>query len=81
MTKKEELLQFIKDKELKFTSTGSGLNAECLEVAGFASYLEYKEQDLLDDLEELKLSFEATKEIERVFLYALKHNYGKIYKR
>lgn len=81
MSKKEQLLQFIKDKELKFTSKGSGLNAECVELSGFADYLEYEEQELLDDLEELKLSFEATKEIELVFWYAQKHNYGKIYKR
>jgi hypothetical protein len=81
MSKKEHLLKFIEDKELTFTFTGSDLNGECVELVGYADYLDYKDQELLDDLEELKLSFEATKEIERVFRYAKTHKYGKIYKR
>ena len=81
MSKKEKLIEFIESADLKFTSKGSALNGECVELAGYADYLEYEEQELLDDLEELKLSFEATKEIEKVFWYAKKHNYGKIYRR
>lgn len=82
MIKKEKLLEFINDKNLKFTSTGSGLNGECVELLGYADYLEYNDiQELLNDLEELKLSFDATKEIERIFNYTKKNNYGKIYKR
>ena len=73
MTKIE---QFIVDNDLDFESTDSGLNANCVVLAGYALHigLEDFEDELLPEL--VHVSVDALEELERVFNYASANNYG-----
>lgn len=75
-----KIQQFIKDNGLEFTGTGSGLNSDCVILAGFADYYEVGSySDLLTFIQEddlYELSCEASDELERVFRFAYGANYG-----
>jgi len=71
-----EIIKFIKDNKLDFTSEGSGLNSNCTILSGYALHLELTFFELCDELAEMTLSDEAWNELERVFDYAEDNNYG-----
>lgn len=73
MTKIEK---FIVDNDLDFESTDSGLNANCVVLAGYALHLGIDdfETELLPEVE--GLNNDALLELERVFNYARVNNYG-----
>ncbi len=73
MTKIE---QFIVDNDLDFESTDSGLNANCVVLAGYALHLglEDFETELLPEVEDF--NNDALIELERVHDYAAVNNYG-----
>ena len=73
MTKIE---QFIVDNDLDFESTDSGLNANCVVLAGYALHLNMDdfEGELLPEVEDF--SNDALIELDRVHDYARANNYG-----
>lgn len=81
-----KIQKFIKDNDLDFTGSGSGLNGNCVILAGFALYLNNDTDDyaqLLDDIQEgdlHTLTADATIELERVFDFAYGESYGDWWK-
>jgi hypothetical protein len=79
MTKKKiNLIQnFIVNNSLDFSGRGSGLNGNCVILAGYACYLG------VDSIEELiegvlrEIDEESERELIKVFNYAKKNNYGE----
>jgi len=71
--------KFIRENELMFNSTGSGLNSDCTILSGFADYKGVN--DINDLVKAVKIVRpDATKgfelELERVFSFAYTANYG-----
>jgi hypothetical protein len=73
----KEILKFIKDNKLEFDLEGSGLNGNCVILAGFACYLELTDsQEIIDAIKEIHPTSDAfDAEFERVFDYANSNNY------
>ena len=71
-----KIKKFIEDNNLDFTSEGSGLNSNCVILAGYALFCE------IEDFEEIKnlVDSNAHLELERVFIYANKNMYGNWWK-
>jgi len=73
--------KFIKDNNIDLTDSGSGFNASCAVLAGFALYLNDDTDDVhrvLDDIEEnglYNLNGEQEDEFTRVFNHAYINNY------
>jgi hypothetical protein len=76
-----KIKQFIVDNDLDFESTDSGLNANCVVLAGYALHLGMDdfEEELLPEVSDF--SDEALEELERVFDYARVNNYGAWWSR
>ena len=74
--------KFIKDNDLDFTDSGSGLNGNCLVLAGFICHVMADREDWKssrevgrDIIDTLKLSDEADTELQRVFEFAWENSY------
>lgn len=82
--KKENIIEkFIRLNGLDFSGSGSELNGNCVILAGYAHYLGF---DTYDKLADELYSFDpddeiiptsCSDELERVFEYAVRNNYGK----
>ena len=75
------LNEFIENNKLDFSGVGSDLNGNCVILAGYLCYL-LDERDLTsgdgdDAIIQLKLSADATKELDRVFAYAYISSYER----
>ena len=81
-----KIKKFIEDNNLDFTSEGSGLNSNCVILAGYGLYLgieSYSElSDILDtiDPDQELIPASADTELNRVFDYANKNMYGNWWK-
>lgn len=72
---KERIEKFIVDNELEFNNRDSGLNGNCVILAGFLCYIivedgEAERSDGVDIIQSLGLVPEAEIELERVFDFA-----------
>jgi hypothetical protein len=76
----EILKSFIKDNCLSFRGMGSGLNAECVVLAGYMSHLDIDRTDGVEIINALFSTHEVRKEATKVFYYALDNNYGAKWK-
>jgi len=82
----KRIKQFIIDNELDFTGTDSDLNSNCCILAGFALYATDDINDFprlakyLNKWTDIDLSYEAKKELERVYDYAYSNNYAEFWK-
>ena len=80
-----KIQQFIVDNKIDLSDTGSGLNGNCVILAGFALHLNGDADNfrqVVKDIEEgseFTLSSEAYNELERVFDYAYGNNYFKFW--
>ena len=70
-----KIIKFIEDNNLDFSSTGSGLNSNCVILAGYSLHLELDWFELCDELAEMTLSNDAWEELERVQEYAYVNSY------
>jgi len=78
----KKLEKFIKDNNLLFDSIDSGLNSDCTILAGYADYIKADVNDVISSIK--KVLPEVNKfeeEMERVFEYAQKNNYGEFWKK
>jgi hypothetical protein len=79
----EKIEKFIADNELNFTDTGSGLNGNCIILAGYLDYLEnYADVKEFDSMHmgavlHLMPSLKAKDEMDRTHTYACRNRYGK----
>lgn len=78
------LNEFITNNDLDFSGEGSDLNGNCVILAGYLCYL-LDERELSSDdgdiaIGELKLSADATRELDRVFAYAYISSYERWWK-
>ncbi len=64
--------KFIKDNNLDFSETGSGLNSACTILSGYALYIGAEEAGAIKKV----LPEASHKEFDRVFEYANYNNYG-----
>lgn len=72
------IIKFIKDNDLDFSSTDSGLNSNCVILSGYALHLDIDNIDeLAKELKGLGLSWETYVELDRVYSFAKANNYGK----
>lgn len=73
-----KLIKFIKNNNLDFNGSGSGLNSDCTIISGYALHLGIDSPDIV--IKAIKtINTEASKfkpELERVFVYARNNNYG-----
>lgn len=78
----KEILKFIKENNLSFNDSGSGLNGNCVILAGYANYLNKENsQEIIDAIKEVHpTSPEFDDEFTRVFDYANSNNYGAWWK-
>lgn len=71
---KEKVEKFIVDNKLKFNDRDSGLNGNCVILAGFLCYLLVEEERVYSEgigvIRSLELGSEAETELERVFDFA-----------
>ena len=76
---KAKIEKFIVDNELEFNDRDSGLNGNCVVLAGFLCYLLVEEErgelEGINVIQSLGLSSEAETELERVFEYAWTSDY------
>lgn len=81
---KEKIEKFIVDNELEFNDSDSGLNGNCVVLAGFLCYLlvekERGEPEGINIIQSLGLSSEAETELERVFDFAWNTGYEDFWK-
>lgn len=70
----EKVKKFIKENELDFNSTDSGLNSNCTILSGYLLHLNFT--SLSKDIKKLMPNSIALKELARVFKYAKANNYG-----
>ena len=78
----EEILKtFIRDNELTFSDTGSGLNSECCIIAGFADYIGVENYTPIVNAitEECPDASDYQDELKRVVDYAWENNYGNFW--
>ena len=76
MAKKVNLIEkFIRDNKLDFTGSGSGLNGNCVILAGYACYLGLSYTSL-NDLLPSGYPTSAYLELEKLLQYAYDHDYG-----
>ena len=76
---KEQLVNFIKNNELNFNTTGSGLNSTCVIISGYGLHLGVGNTGIIKEaINELfpKSVGNYEKELERVFNYANTSGYG-----
>jgi hypothetical protein len=77
---KEKLIKFIKDNELNFNTSGSGLNSACVIISGYALHLGVTNAtDIETAILDMFPKFSGFDELERVFNYASDNNYGKFW--
>lgn len=77
----KKVKKFIEDNKLDLSGSDSELNGNCVILAGYLCYL-LDERDLTsgdgdDAIIQLKLSADATKELDRVFTYAYESSYER----
>jgi hypothetical protein len=81
---KEKIEKFIVDNKLEFNDGDSGLNGNCVILAGFLCYLLVEEEreisEGVDIIQSLGLSAEAETELERVFNFAWYSEYEYFWK-
>jgi len=75
-----KIQDFITNNALDLSGQGSELNGNCLLIASYASYLKFDEDELIKNIEILNLNRKSYLEILRLFDYANKHNYAKVWK-
>jgi hypothetical protein len=78
----EEILKtFIRDNELTFSDTGSGLNSECCIIAGFADHIGVENYGPIISAinSECLEASDYQAELERVVEYAWENNYGNFW--
>ena len=73
--------KFIQDNGLDFTGSGSELNGNCLILAGWACYKGFTPQELETQFNEAipDRSTESLIELLKVFEFAQKKDYGKVW--
>jgi hypothetical protein len=77
---KEKLIKFIKDNELNFNTSASGLNSVCVIISGYALYLGVTNAtDIENAILDIFPKFSEFDELERVFDYASNNNYEKFW--
>jgi hypothetical protein len=76
---KEKLIKFIKDNELNFNTSGSGLNSACVIISGYALFIKASLDDITEAVEELFPESDFCDELSRVFDYASDNNYEKFW--
>ena len=83
ISKEERLKKFILDNKLDFKQEGSALNSVCCTISGFALYIgmifENDIENVIDELDEDAGGWYEN-ELERVFEFATKNNYGEWWK-
>tara|TARA_R110000868_G_scaffold14426_4_gene67210 strand:+ start:25914 stop:26192 length:279 start_codon:yes stop_codon:yes gene_type:complete len=78
---KKVLIQFIKDNKLTFKGTGSSLNSDCVVLCGFALYIGATVENCRDAVPTKGINVtDVCAEIERVYDYAERNNYGDYWK-
>jgi hypothetical protein len=78
---KKVLIQFIKDNKLTFKGSGSALNSDCVILCGFALYIGANKSTCMDSIPTKEINVaEVHTEIERVYEYAERNNYGDYWK-
>lgn len=78
----KKLEKFIKDNNLLFDSTDSGLNSDCTILAGYADYIEADVNDIITSIKKTSPKAKGYEtEIERVFEYAQRNNYGEFWSK
>jgi len=70
------LARFIDDNELKFDTTDSGLNSECIILGGFCDYMEIKHEDAIELFVGYVNRAEIEKEFTKAHKYAYENDYG-----
>jgi hypothetical protein len=73
---KKKLIEFIKNNSLNFNTSGSGLNSACVIISGYALYIDALEVEIGEAIEELFPKADYKEELDRVFDFALRNNYG-----
>jgi hypothetical protein len=73
---KEQLIKFIKDNSLNFNSSGSGLNSACVIISGYALYIGSDKIYIEEAIEELFPKADYKSELNKVFEFAQRNNYG-----
>ena len=82
----EKVEDFIISNKLEFNDRDSGLNGNCVTLAGFICYVLDEEPDFNsnadghDIIDELDFSVDANEELRRVFDYAYANCYEKFWK-
>jgi len=77
---KEQLKKFIKDNELNFNTSGSGLNGACVIISGYALYLGAIDTSEIEEaILEVFPEADFLEELDRVFNYASDNNYEKFW--
>ncbi|MFA7367869.1 MAG: hypothetical protein WC008_06115 [Bacilli bacterium] len=80
---KEKVEKFIVDNKLEFNDGDSGLNGNCVILAGFLCYLLVEEErgnsEGIDVIRSLGLVPEAENELERVFDFAWASGYEEFW--
>lgn len=75
---KEKLISFIKNNQLNFNTTGSGLNSACVIISGYSLSIENSDVTLIvDSILEVFPQFDKQDELEKVFNFAERNNYEK----
>lgn len=83
-TGKEIVERFIKDNGINLDGSGSGLNGNCVILAGFICHVldKYDDPTTTDVnyiVDNLTLSDDARKELKKVFSYAYVNSYEKFW--
>jgi hypothetical protein len=77
---KEKLIKFIKDNELNFNTSGSGLNSACVIISGYALHLgAINTSEIVGAILQLFPEADFEDELNRVFDYASDNNYEKFW--
>ena len=80
---KAKVEKFIVDNKLEFNDSDSGLNGNCVILAGFLCYLLVEEErenlEGIDVIRSLGLGSEAENELERVFDFAWDSDYEEFW--
>jgi len=74
-----KISKFIKENNLDFSGTGSGLNSSCVIISGFALYLGIEDSQIVIDVmnnNDVPLDRDQANEFTRVFDFAYSNDYG-----
>ena len=78
---KEKLEKFIRENELNFNTSGSGLNGSYTIVCGFADHVGASKRAVADAVKACigveTLTTESIKELDKTYKFTTTYNYGK----